>query len=108
QQLQALYLASPKDEAANQLAREWASLYRHADETQRRPMLAALALAGAGIDASGESAARLFRRLYAQSDSLELMVQLRADMLRWGKQEAGLPALEQPLANLLSNWFDVG
>lgn len=134
QQLRPLYLASSKDEAANMLAREWANRYRSADEAQRLPLLTALAQAGASIEnantgtaaASGngatgantgagantahfnEAAARLFRRLYAQSDSLELMVQLRADMLRWQKQEAGLTRLEQGLGTLLSNWFDVG
>lgn len=109
QQLQALYRASPKDEAANQLARQWADRYRQAEEdAQRRMLLAALAQAGASLDTPAESEARLFRRLYAQSDSLELMVQLRADMLRWQKQEGGLSRLEQTLALLLSNWFDVG
>lgn len=108
QQLRSLYLASPKDEAANQLAREWAKLYRHGEEDQRRSMLTALAQAGADTEPLQDTAGRLFRRLYAQSDSLELMVQLRADMIRWRKHEANLVALEEPLAYLLSNWFDVG
>ena len=108
QQLRTLYQASPKDEAANHLAREWAKLYRQADEDQRRSLLTGLAQAGTDLASLDESAARLFRRLYAQSDSLELMVQLRADMNRWRKHEANLASLEEPLAYLLSNWFDVG
>lgn len=108
QQLRSLYLASPKDEAANHLAREWAKLYRHAEENQRRSMLTGLAQAGADTAPLQETASRLFRRLYAQSDSLELMVQLRGDMNRWRKQEPSLVSLEEPLAYLLSNWFDVG
>lgn len=108
QQLQALYLASPKDEAANRLARQWAARYDHAQDEQRRQLLGALAQAGRTIDAPDESAAQLFRRLYAQSDNLELMVRLRADMLRWHTNENGLSALERPLAALLSSWFDVG
>ncbi|MCB5364289.1 malonyl-CoA decarboxylase family protein [Pusillimonas sp. CC-YST705] len=106
QHLQALYLASPKDEAANRLAREWATRYEQAEDDQRRLLLNNLAQAG--NDTSSESAAQLFRRLYAQSDNLELMVQLRADMLRWHTNEASLSTLEQPLAALLSSWFDVG
>lgn len=106
QHLQALYLASPKDEAANRLARQWATRYEQAEDDQRRLLLNNLAQAG--NDTPSESAAQLFRRLYAQSDNLELMVQLRADMLRWHTNEASLSTLEQPLAALLSSWFDVG
>lgn len=108
QQLQALYLASPKDEAANRLARQWATNYCQAEDDQRRLLLTSLAQAGNDISTPSESAARLFRRLYAQSDNLELMVQLRGDMLRWHTKEASLAPLEQPLASLLSSWFDVG
>lgn len=108
EQLQALFLASPKDEAANQLAREWSKRYRESDEAQRHSMLSVLGKAGTEAGLTEESAMRLFRRLYAQSDSLELMVQLRADLLRWRKQDVGLSGLEHTLASLLSNWFDVG
>lgn len=108
EQLQTLFLASPKDEAANQLARDWARRYRDAEDETRRSMLTALAKAGTDAGFTDDAAARLFRRLYAQSDNLELMVQLRADMLRWRKQVAGLSGLEHSLGNLLSNWFDVG
>src|SRR5690606_37787180 len=107
EQLQALFLASPKDEAANQLAREWSKRYRESDEAQRHSMLSALGKAGTEAGLTEESAMRLFRRLYAQSDSLELMVQLRADLLRWRKQDVGLSGLEHTLASLLSHWLDV-
>src|SRR3546814_17475119 len=46
--------------------------------------------------------------LYAQADSLQLLVELRADILRWRNQVAGLTVLERELEGLLSSWFDVG
>src|SRR3546814_11601445 len=46
--------------------------------------------------------------LYAQADSLKLLVELRADILRWRNQVAGLTVLERELEGLLSSWFDVG
>ncbi|MGB5807925.1 malonyl-CoA decarboxylase domain-containing protein, partial [Castellaniella sp.] len=106
--LRALYEASLTDGGANQLARQWAERYRAADADERRSLLACLVRAGVDIEPRGDRGARLFRRLYAQSDRLELMVELRADMLRWRNQVAGLSVLEQELAALLSNWFDVG
>lgn len=108
QELRALYLASPKDEAANRMARQWTTRYHNADDDHRHMLLRTLGQAGTNIDAQSESATQLFRRLYAQSDNLELMVQLRADMLRWHTKEVSLSHLEQPLAALLSSWFDVG
>ena len=106
--LRPLYEASLTDGAANQAARQWAERYRVADADERRSLLACLVSAGAELDPRGDRGTRLFRRLYAQSDRLELMVELRADMLRWRNQVAGLSVLEQELATLLSNWFDVG
>lgn len=106
--LRALYEASLTDGGANQLARHWAERYRAADADERRSLLACLVRAGVDIEPRGDRGMRLFRRLYAQSDRLELMVELRADMLRWRNQVAGLSVLEQELATLLSNWFDVG
>ena len=101
-----LYTASTKDNAANDLARHWADRYLAAGADERRSLLAALVRAGIESDTSQKE--QLFRRLYAQSDRLGLMVELRSDMLRWRNQVAGLSELEQPLAKLLSNWFDVG
>jgi malonyl-CoA decarboxylase len=101
-----LYTASSKDNAANDLARSWADQYLAAGADERRSLLAALVRAG--IESDTPQKEQLFRRLYAQSDRLGLMVELRADMLRWRNQVAGLAELEQPLARLLSNWFDVG
>ncbi|CAM5187569.1 Malonyl-CoA decarboxylase OS=Castellaniella sp OX=1955812 GN=EPN31_03890 PE=4 SV=1 [Castellaniella denitrificans] len=106
--LRALYEASLTDGSANLLARQWAERYRAAGADERRSLLACLVRAGVDIEPRGDRGARLFRRLYAQSDRLELMVELRADMLRWRNQVAGLSVLEQELAALLSNWFDVG
>src|SRR5690606_457349 len=106
--LRALYEASLTDGGANQLARQWSDRYRAAGADERCALLACLVRAGVDIEPRGDRGARLFRRLYAQSDRLELMVELRADMLRWRNQVAGLSVLEQELAALLSNWFDVG
>ncbi|WP_345797428.1 malonyl-CoA decarboxylase family protein [Castellaniella sp. MT123] len=106
--LRSLYEASPTDGAANRLARQWADRYLAADADDRRSLLAGLVHAGVGLEPHARGANGLFRRLYAESDRLALMVELRADMLRWRNQVAGLSALEQELAALLSNWFDVG
>ncbi|WP_373278621.1 malonyl-CoA decarboxylase domain-containing protein [Castellaniella caeni] len=106
--LRSLYEASPTDHAASKLARQWADRYQAADADERRSLLAGLVRAGAECAPAHELNSRLFRRLYAQSDRLGLMVELRADMLRWRNQVAGLAVLEQELAGLLSNWFDVG
>lgn len=106
--LRSLYAATLTDSAANRLARQWADRYLAADAEERRCLLAGLVHAGIGLEPPVDHASRLFRRLYAESDRLALMVELRADMLRWRNQVAGLSALEQTLAVLLSNWFDVG
>ncbi|WP_416233019.1 malonyl-CoA decarboxylase domain-containing protein [Castellaniella sp.] len=106
--LRALYEATLTDSAANRLARQWAERYLAADADERRSLLAGLVHAGIGLESHADLSSRLFRRLYAESDQLALMVELRADMLRWRNQVAGLSALEQALAVLLSNWFDVG
>ncbi|MCJ9713769.1 malonyl-CoA decarboxylase, partial [Bordetella hinzii] len=75
---------------------------------RRRALLSGLVRAHARFNPAGEEAARLFKRLNAQQDGLRFLVDLRADMLRWRKQVAGLQALEQVLEGLLSAWFDVG
>lgn len=106
--LRPMFDASSKDEAANRQARKWAGRYLAADEATRLAMLTALTDAGVALDNAAEADIRLFRRLYAQSDSLALMVTMRADMLRWQIEVPGLSRLEQALATLLSNWFDVG
>ncbi|MGB6008949.1 malonyl-CoA decarboxylase domain-containing protein [Castellaniella sp.] len=106
--LRALYEATLTDSAANRLARQWADRYLAADADERRCLLAGLVHAGIGLEPHADHSSRLFRRLYAESDRLALMVELRADMLRWRNQVAGVSALEQELAVLLSNWFDVG
>ena len=79
-----------------------------ADAKERRSLLTGLAQASAGLEPRGELGLGLFRRLYAQAHSLQLLVELRADMLRWRNQVAGLSVLERELQGLLSSWFDVG
>lgn len=103
-----LFEARLTDVAANRLAGAWRQAYRAADGRGRRAMLAALAAAGAKLEPRGELAARLFKRFNAQPDGLRFLVELRAEMLRWRKQVAGLQALDKELEALLSAWFDVG
>ncbi|MFA5521744.1 MAG: malonyl-CoA decarboxylase family protein [Castellaniella sp.] len=104
----ALFTARLTDVAANRTARSWAVRYLEGDEDQRRRLLAGLAEASARLEPRDDAGLRLFRRLYAQAESLQLLVELRADMLRWRNQVAGLVMLESELAGLLSSWFDVG
>jgi malonyl-CoA decarboxylase len=94
--------------AANRLAKQWSTRYLAADAKERRSLLTGLSQASAGLEPRGELGLSLFRRLYAQAHSLQLLVELRADMLRWRNQVAGLSVLERELQGLLSSWFDVG
>jgi malonyl-CoA decarboxylase len=96
------------DVAANRLAHAWCQAYTAAEGKARRAMLALLAAASGAQEQAEEAAARLFRRFNNQPDGLRFLVGLRADMLRWRKQVAGLPALDKALESLLSAWFDVG
>lgn len=105
---QTLFSARLTDVAANRLAKQWSNRYVEADPKERCSLLAALAQASAGLEPRGDLGLRLFRRLYAQADSLHRLVELRADMLRWRNQVAGLTVLERELEGLLSSWFDVG
>lgn len=103
-----LFTGRMTDVGANRVAKTWAERYQQADEDQRRRLLAALAQASAELEPRNDHGLRLFRRLYAQAESLKLLVDLRADMLRWRNQVAGLGVLEDELETLLSSWFDVG
>lgn len=108
QSLHSLYSASLKDSAANQFALQWANRYREANDDERYVLLEALTSAQELGEINERDAVHLFRRFYAQSNCLTLMLMLRADMLRWGAKIADLPQLEQALAALLLNWFEVG
>lgn len=103
-----LFQARLTDVAANKLARGWCSGYTAADSKRRRELLAGLAGVSGGLEPRGDQGLRLFRRFNALPDGLRFLVALRADMLRWRKQVAGLQALEKDLESLLSAWFDVG
>ncbi|OZI71138.1 malonyl-CoA decarboxylase domain-containing protein [Bordetella genomosp. 12] len=103
-----LFQARATDVRANKLAAGWCAAYAQADGARRRSLLAGLTRAQARLDPAADETARLFKRFNAQSDGLRFLVSLRADMLRWRKQVAGLQALEQVLEELLSAWFDVG
>lgn len=103
-----LFKARLTDVAANRVAKTWSERYLQADADQRRRLLAALAQASAELESRNDYGLRLFRRLYAQAENLKLLVELRADMLRWSNQVAGLGVLERELQTLLSSWFDVG
>ncbi len=103
-----LFAARLTDVAANRLARQWSTRYSTADDAERRFLLTELSQTSAGIEPRDDLGVRLFKRLNAQADGLRFLVSLRADMLRWRKQIAGLTLLERELEGLLSNWFDVG
>lgn len=107
-EIQSLFTARLTDVAANRLAKQWCARYLAADGKERRSFLASLAQASAGLEPRDDQGLRLFRRLYAQADSLHLLVELRADMLKWRNQIAGLSVLERELEGLLNSWFDVG
>lgn len=103
-----MFKARLTDVAANRVAKTWSERYLQADADQRRRLLAGLAQASAELEPRNDYGLCLFRRLYAQAESLKLLVELRADMLRWSNQVAGLGVLERELQTLLSSWFDVG
>lgn len=107
-QVQALFSARLTDVAANRLAKQWSARYLASDAKDRRALLTSLAQAGSALEPREDLGLRMFRRLYAQAESLSLLVELRADMLRWRKQVSGLGVLERELEGLLSAWFDVG
>ena len=103
-----LFEARLTDVAANKLARRWCEQYSAADGKDRRLMLTALAQARGGYAGDGGEGVRLFKRFNAQPQGLRFLVELRADMLRWRKQVAGIQTLDKDLEGLLSAWFDVG
>ncbi|MEO8838946.1 MAG: malonyl-CoA decarboxylase family protein, partial [Herbaspirillum sp.] len=108
EKIASLFAATLTDVAANTLARQWGIRYLAAEAPERQSLLAGVVQASIGIEPRGDQGSRLFRRLYAQAANLSLLVELRADMLRWRNQIAGLGTLEHELEGLLSNWFDVG
>lgn len=103
-----LFTARLTDVAANRRAKQWSARYLAADARGRRQMLGVLTQASISLDPRDDQGLRLFRRLYAQAENLKLLVEMRADMLRWRKQMSGLSVLERELEGLLSAWFDVG
>jgi malonyl-CoA decarboxylase len=103
-----LFTARLTDVAANKLAKQWGKRYEASDGKERRVLLAGLAQASSGLEPRADQGLRLFKRLYAQAENLQLLVELRADMLRWRNQVAGLTVMERELEGLLSSWFDVG
>lgn len=108
EQVELLFTARLTDVAANRQAKQWSDRYLASDPKDRRAMLGSLAQASAGLEPREDLGLRMFRRLYAQAESLNLLVELRADMLRWRKQISGLSVLERELEGLLTAWFDVG
>lgn len=108
EQVELLFTARLTDVAANRQAKQWSDRYLASDPKDRRAMLGSLGQASAGLEPREDLGLRMFRRLYAQAESLNLLVELRADMLRWRKQISGLSVLERELEGLLTAWFDVG
>jgi malonyl-CoA decarboxylase len=106
--LRPLFAPRLTDVAANRLAHAWCQAYTAADGKARRVMLGLLASTSAAQEQPDEASSRLFRRFNNRPDGLRFLVGLRADMLRWRKQVAGVQALDKALEGLLSAWFDVG
>ena len=106
--IEALFTARLTDVRANKLARAWCAAYHEGDAKRQRALLTGLVQGHAAQKQPAESAVRLFKRFNALPDGLRFLVSLRADMLRWRKQVAGLQALDKELESLLSAWFDVG
>src|SRR3546814_4709193 len=102
-EVQTLFSARLTDVAANRLAKQWSARYLAADAKERRALLTGLTQASSGLEPREDQGLRMFRRLYAQAESLTLLVELRADMLRWRKQVSGLGVLERELEGLLSS-----
>src|SRR5690625_1189191 len=105
---QALLTAPLTDNRANQRVAEWATQYWSAEPAHRRLMLSELVLATEAAGASAQNGRLFFRRLYAHTDSLHPLVQLRADLLQWRNDVPEFRPLEAELKALLASWFDVG
>lgn len=107
-ELRPLFQARLTDVAANKLARSWCAMYSAADGKRRRELLSGLAKVDAESELKVDRGVTFFKRLNALPDGLRFLVGLRADMVKWRKQVAGLQSLDKDLENLLSSWFDVG
>ncbi len=51
---------------------------------------------------------RLLTQLNALPEGFHFLVDLRAELLKWRKDDPALAALERDLLSLLTSWFDVG
>ena len=51
---------------------------------------------------------RLLRQFNALADGVKFLVDLRTDLLRFGRDDSDLSGLEDDLRQLLASWFDVG
>ena len=51
---------------------------------------------------------RLLTQFNALREGVKFLVNLRADLLRWGHGDRAMSALEADLKHLLAGWFDVG
>src|SRR5690606_11162491 len=69
--IQKLYTSRLTDVAANKLARQWWTLYEAADAKTKRALLITLAQASNQLEPRGDLGLRMFKRLYAQADSLK-------------------------------------
>jgi len=103
-----LFQARLTDVAANKLAKAWCATYSAADGKRRRELLAGLAQVESELAPGTGRALTFFKRLNGLPEGLRFLVGLRADMLKWRKQVAGLQALDKDLESLLAAWFDVG
>ena len=51
---------------------------------------------------------RLFTQFNALPEGVKFLVDMRADLLRWGMRHRGLATVERDLGELLASWFDIG
>ncbi len=86
---------------AAKIGREYCGL----DAVGRGRFLRALAEASAALEGSRPQA---LRRLGRARDGVQLVTDMRADLLRGGAHEAAMAALDRDLLEVLESWFDAG
>lgn len=104
----ALLTAPLTDHAANILMAQWSAQYWEVGNKNKQLMLTELVSTGKSLPIKAEQKQLFFRRLYASSNSLYPLVQIRADLLLWNKDNPELNELEKELKPLLVSWFDLG
>ena len=95
-------LAERYDIDHDEVQRIAASLARmHAGEDRRRAE-------GALRNALTAPRTTLFRQFNSLPDGFKFLVDMRSEMLRYSREDAGIAVVESDLKYVLSGWFDVG